>query len=150
MNNIDKIPSLIRDLYSITQQLEDLFPGRAFTLDGHLVGSIGEVLAKHQYGLKLLPASTETHDAISQNGLKVQIKATQRKSIGLRSRPDHMIVLKILPDGTTNEVYNGPGSIAWENSGKQQKNGQRTISVSKLSKLMSEVPLEQRLLCSKK
>ena len=32
-------------LYDLVGQLEHLFPSRSFTLDGHLVGSIGEVLA---------------------------------------------------------------------------------------------------------
>ena len=40
-----EIPSLVQDLYSIVDRLEELFPGRRFTPDGHLVGSIGEVLA---------------------------------------------------------------------------------------------------------
>lgn len=31
-------------LYAITRELELQFPGRKFTPDGHLVGSIGEVL----------------------------------------------------------------------------------------------------------
>ncbi|MBW8042608.1 MAG: hypothetical protein FVQ85_21795 [Planctomycetes bacterium] len=39
------IPSIVQELYSIVDRLEELFPGRRFTPDGHLVGSIGEVLA---------------------------------------------------------------------------------------------------------
>jgi len=35
----------IQELYSIVNELEDTFSGRKFTLDGHLVGSIGEVLS---------------------------------------------------------------------------------------------------------
>ena len=34
----------IRELYAITKELELQFPGRKFTPDGQLVGSIGEVL----------------------------------------------------------------------------------------------------------
>jgi len=43
--SILEIPSLFQELYSIVDRLEELFPGRRFTPDGHLVGSIGEVLA---------------------------------------------------------------------------------------------------------
>ncbi len=43
--SILEIPSLVQELYSIVDRLEELFPGRRFTPDGHLVGSIGEVLA---------------------------------------------------------------------------------------------------------
>jgi len=33
---------LIRQIYAIVDELERLYPGRRFTPDGHLVGSIGE------------------------------------------------------------------------------------------------------------
>ena len=35
-------------------ELEAEFPGRHFTLDGHLVGSIGEVMAAYYYGSESL------------------------------------------------------------------------------------------------
>lgn len=41
----------IRQLYALVAELEALYPGRHPTLDGHLVGSIGEVLAAHYYRL---------------------------------------------------------------------------------------------------
>ena len=50
-----RVPEIVRELYSSVAELEELFPGRKFTLDGHLVGSIGEVIAAHRYGLELLP-----------------------------------------------------------------------------------------------
>jgi hypothetical protein len=30
-----------------------MFPGRHFTPDGHMVGSFGEALAAHHYGIEL-------------------------------------------------------------------------------------------------
>ena len=50
-----------------------------------------------------------------------------------------LIVIKILSDGSWEEVYNGPGKFVWENSGKMQKNGQRSISINKLKGLMESV-----------
>ncbi len=129
----------IKELYKITNELERTYPGRKFTVDGHLVGSIGEVIVAEHYGLSLLPNSTKTHDAISKDGKMVQIKATQVKGISISSEPDYVIVIKILSDGSWQEVYNGPGKPVWDNSGKMQKNGQRPISLSKLQKLMSSV-----------
>lgn len=32
----------IQMLYSISQELEELFPGRHYTPDGHMIGSIGK------------------------------------------------------------------------------------------------------------
>lgn len=138
--NIEQIPSLIQELYSIVNKLELSYKGRKFTLDGHLVGSVGEVLVSYYYDVELLPPSTEKHDAITKDGKLVQIKATQGSSVGLRSEPDYLIVIKILPDGNIEEVYNGPGITAWDRAGKMQKNGQRAISVGILKKLMYDVP----------
>ena len=145
MEKIENIPTIIRELYSLVHRLEDLFPGRKFTPDGHLVGSIGEVLAASKYGLELLPASTKKHDAKSADGKLVQIKATQVRSVALRSKPDHILVLKILPDGTSEEIYNGPGKLVWENCGRLQTNGQRSISLIKLEKLMLQISDDQKL-----
>lgn len=139
------MPLLIQELYSIIHKLEKHFPGRHFTPDGHLIGSIGEVLASYHYGLELLSAGTETHDAKTHDGKMVQIKATQGKSIGIRSEPEYLLVLKILPTGETEEVFNGPGKLAWDSAGKMQKNGQRSISVSKLKRLMENLGFKSRL-----
>ena len=37
----------IQELIKIVSELEIEFPGRHFTIDGHLVGSIGEVMAAY-------------------------------------------------------------------------------------------------------
>lgn len=42
-NAYQKISELLR----IIGDLEESFPGRHFTLDGHLVGSIGEIMAAY-------------------------------------------------------------------------------------------------------
>jgi hypothetical protein len=145
MNSIDKIPAKIRSLYKIVEELEAIFPGRHFTPDGHLVGSIGEVLGAYYYDLELLPASAVAHDAKTKDGRFVQIKATQGKLIGIRAEPDHLIVLGIDKHGMSEEIYNGPGKLAWDAAGKMQNNGQRGISRSKLSALMSQVSEAEKL-----
>ena len=129
----------IKELYKITNELEKEYPGRKFTIDGHLVGSIGEVIVAENYGLTLLPNSTKTHDAISSDGKYIQIKATQVKGVSISSEPDYLIVIRILSNGSWQEIYNGPGKPAWDNAGKMQKNGQRPISIHKLKCLMEKV-----------
>ena len=144
MKNINEVPKKIRQIYKIVSELEEMF-NRRFTPDGHMVGSIGEVFAAYHYDLDLLTASTATHDAVSKNGINVQIKATQSKSVAMRSEPDHLIVLGLKEDGTDFEIFNGPGSLAWSNAGKMQKNGQRSIGINKLKMLMKEVDPNERL-----
>jgi len=115
---VESIPELVKGLYAIVRRLEEKYPGRRFTPDGHLVGSLGEVIAAELYGLELLPASTTTHDGTAIDGRQVQIKLTQVKTVGIRSEPEHLIVLKLHPDGTTSEIYNGPGTPAWQAAGR--------------------------------
>lgn len=134
---IESVPRLIVRLYEIVDELERKF-GRRFTPDGHLVGSIGEVVAAHRYGLSLLDHSAEGHDA-KVGGILVQVKATQRSAVALRSEPQHLIVLHISPRGVATEIYNGPGAPVWGNAGPVQKNGQRAIGLSKLKKMAAEV-----------
>ena len=126
-------------------ELEQLFHGRRFTLDGHLVGSIGGVLAADLYGLILLPTGEAKHDARAPDGTLVQIKTTQTRTVGMRNRPDHLLVVQIDDGGAITEVYNGPGRLAWMAAGKRQANGQRAIGVAKLRSLMAGVPHQARL-----
>ena len=129
----------IRALYAIVNDLETAYPGRRFTLDGHMIGSIGEVIATEAFDLNLLPNSTPEHDATACDGRLVQIKATQRDRIALSACPEHLLVLRIDGNGSWYVVYNGPGKPVWERAGKMQKNGQRPISLAALKTLMLEI-----------
>lgn len=141
MINHEKFQKLIMQLYSTVSELESMFPGRHFTPDGHMVGSIGECLVAEAYGLELMTASNKGFDAISSNGTQVEIKATQSKSVAFRSEPEHAIIIKILPNGTFEEAYNGPGNIVWEQfAGKPlPSNGQYQISLNKLKALNEQI-----------
>ncbi len=135
---------LVRTLYRIVDELHREY-GRPFTLDGHLVGSIGEVLAAARYGLTLLPPSTPGHDAKACDDRLVQVKATQGDRVGLYAKPDHLLVLRLQRDGSAEEVFNGPGEVVWAHMSRAGKNGQRSICVTRLRRLMQTVPAEQRL-----
>lgn len=140
-----ELGGIIRELYGIVARLEDTFPGRHFTLDGHLVGSLGEVYAAERYGLELFTASAECHDATTADGKLVQIKATQRDRIALSDCPHYLIVLKIDKVGHFEEVYNGPGKPVWEMRGKPQKTSQFQISLRKLKAASLDVADENRI-----
>ncbi|MBE7492957.1 MAG: hypothetical protein HS108_14545 [Planctomycetes bacterium] len=133
----DKVQEIVCAIYRHVGELEKLFPGRHFTPDGHMVGSIGECLAAYHYGLELMPASAAGHDAKSPDGRLVQVKATQKDRIAISSEPDYLIVLKLKPDGTSEEIYNGLGGPVWEmvKDKPLPKNGQYQVPLSKLKKL---------------
>ena len=100
------------------------------------------------FGLTLMPASNEGYDALAPNGRTVEIKATQRTSVAVQADvevPDHLVVMKIEPNGAVNVVYNGPAAPAWDLAGAPQKNGQRRISLTRLEALTVEIPASDRL-----
>jgi hypothetical protein len=142
----ERFPELIVDLYQIIGELENMFPGRHFTPDGHLVGSLGECLAAHHYGLELTTASSKGYDAFA-NGRKVEIKATQGKRVALRSCPRHLLVIHLDRSGSFSEIYNGPGNVVWDQVKDKPRpsNGQYQISLTKLRLLMEGVPEKLRL-----
>lgn len=143
----DKFQQLVKRLYATVGDLEEMFPGRHFTPDGHMVGSLGECLVADAYGLELKTASNKGFDAVTSAGIEVEIKATQGSSVAFRSEPPHAIVIRILRDGTFEEIFNGPGSLVWaEFDGKPlPRNGQFQISLAKLRRLGESVGAPQRI-----
>ena len=128
---MDLVKQQIQKLIDIVKELEAQFPGRHFTLDGHLVGSIGEVMAAYYYGIELFTASTEIHDG-EVEGKKVQIKISQQDNIIINHKPDYLIVLYLNKNGNIYEVYNGTGQLPWENTSKPDSHNNRHIRVNKL------------------
>lgn len=143
----DRLQALVKQLYATVNELQAMFPGRHFTPDGHMVGSLGECLVADAYDLELQMASNKGYDALTQSGRQVEIKATQSNMVAFRSQPQHTIIIKILPDGTFEEIYNGPGSLVWEQfKGKRlPSNGQFQISLTKLRSLHQLVAQADRV-----
>lgn len=121
-------------------------PGRSFTPHGHLLGSIGEVLAAARYGLDLTIASTQEVYAIAPDGRSSEIKCTTGRVIALRVCAPQLLVLRLEKNGTDVTIYNGHGERVWAAAGKPSKrNGQRKISLSKLAELQAKVPAPDQL-----
>jgi len=131
------LPEPVAKIYEAVEELFALYPGRPFTPDGHLVGSIGEVIAAEALGLNLYPPSQPGHDAFDENG-DVQIKLTAGKAISMYDTCERLVVLRIVSPHEAEIVYDGPGEVAWRNAGAMAKNGQRRISLSRLRALAVE------------
>ena len=133
------LPEAVARVYRATAELEASYPGRKFTPDGHLVGSIGEVVAAEALGLTLYPMSEPSHDAHDANG-DVQIKMTAGTRVSMYAKCDRLVVLRIVSPEEAEIVYDGPGQPVWESAGEPQKNGQRSISLSRLCSIASDGP----------
>lgn len=134
------LPAQVAAIFHAVRQLEHRYPGRKFTPDGHLVGSIGEVIAAEALGFDLYPASHAGHDARDPiSGRDVQIKLTGGRAISLYDTCDRLVVLRIASPEFAEIVYDGEGHVAWEAAGPRQKNGQRVVSLSKLKQIAARV-----------
>lgn len=127
-----RLPAPVAAIYRAVEELSVMYPGRKFTPDGHLVGSIGEVVAAEALGLTLYPSSNPAHDAYDADGNEVQIKMTAGNTISMYADCSRLVVLRVASPEEAEIVYDGPGAPAWVAANKMQKNGQRSVSLSKL------------------
>jgi len=139
----------IKQLRQIVGQLQSAYPQRKFTLDGRLVGDIGEVLVENAYDIKLNRDSQKHHDGIASDGRQVQIKATMKDSLTfpVDHTPDYYVGIKIHSDGKFTEIFNGPGSIAREavKNRKRTATNLHSVSINTLQRLNKNVQPEDRI-----
>lgn len=89
-----------------------------FTLDGNLVGDIGEAIAAELFGVTLVETkSTEGIDGYAVDGRTVQVKATGTgRGPAFRcteTRADHLLFFDLDFESATGQViYNGPEHYA--------------------------------------
>jgi len=142
----------IKQLFHIIQSLEHK-TGRHFTMDGHLVGSIGEFCMAAMYDLTLVQASTKGYDALSKQGKKVEIKTTQKRRIAFRQddrfEAELALVGVLEAEGNINVIYNGPISLIWnyftDRAVRISSSGQYSIGVATLKKLDQLVQEEDQI-----
>lgn len=145
-----RLAQLVDQLFQITAELSEM-TGRPFTPDGHLVGSLGEVIAANAYGLLLEPPSTRGFDA-SKDGRRIEIKATFGNRVAFRRQEaddafHHCLVLKLSPDSRFKEVFNGPAQRILDAIALRRlpSNGQIQVSLAQLKMLNMEVIASDRL-----
>src|SRR5258708_747234 len=128
-------------------RLQKAFPNRAFTIDGRLVGDIGEVIAALEYEVVLDDVQQPDHDAKTLDGRRVQIKATFKDSLTFKTRPDYYLGFKLFPDGRHEEIFNGPGRIIFERWGTRKGIGKDLLSfpIAELTRLSKAVPATERV-----
>jgi hypothetical protein len=143
------IPEAIKQLLQVVKQLQSTYSTKRFTLDGRLVGDLGEVLAEVAYDIKLHEYLQKHHDAKASDGRQVQIKATMQNSLTfpVDHIPDYYLGIKIYPDGTFKEIFNGPGSVAWEavKNRKPTKTNLHTVLINALERLNEKVHSNDRI-----
>jgi hypothetical protein len=137
--SILQVPRLIKALYATVDELNSLFPGRPFTPDGHLVGSIGEVVAAYVYDLELERCSNPGFDAkLKDSGKTVEIKLTSGTRINISQQDiyaDILIVLRLVKGCQFEEVFAGDFPTDHISKLKMTKRKFCSVSIASLRKL---------------
>ena len=146
----EKLKFIKRKIVSLQRIVEEInteFPHRPFTLDGRLVGDLGEIIAETVYDLTLHERVTPYHDATTPDGRNVQIKATFKKSLTFSHVPDYYLGLKLYPDGSFEEVFNGPGKVIRDHDAHRKGIGKQLLSfpIKVLEDLSKEVKSPDRI-----
>jgi hypothetical protein len=142
------ITNALQLIFRGIDDLKQAFNGRRnFTIDGRLVGDIGEVLAELEYDLVIDDVQQANYDATTPTGSRVQIKATFKDSLTLSSVPEFYLGLKVYEDGRFEEVYNGPGIIIAEHFKHRKGIGAKLLSfpVKSLKALQAQVPEDKKI-----
>jgi len=115
----DKIASAVQKLQKAVEDLADIagHKQKKFTLDGRLVGDIGEVIAASLFDIKLTENQKTGFDAKiasgPNKGHRVEVKCRRKsKNIDFKEIPAHLVVLFVKDgDHVAELVYAGSGSV---------------------------------------
>jgi len=127
--------------------LRAAFEDRQFTIDGRLVGDIGEVIASLDYDIVIDETSQPDYDGTTSDGRRVQIKATFQDQLTFKTVPAFYIGLKLNPNGTYEEIYNGPGDRIFKRFSHREGIGLVLLRFpnSELKKLSKNIPENERI-----
>mgnify|MGYP001049618116 CR=1 FL=1 len=141
----------LKKLLKIVEDLRKTYANKKFTLDGRLVGDLGEVIVEQNYDVKLFEKVVPKYDGQDSLGRNIQIKATFHNTLGfpcnIEEVPDYYIGIKIFEDGSFEEIYNGLGSNIWEliKDRKRTKNSLHALSIISLQKANKTVKKDDKI-----
>ena len=146
-----ELPSSIAKLVEGRNELRAIYStyGLEFTLDGNLVGDLGEAMAVHLFGIRLTDSNKTGIDGFAPDGRSVQVKATGTGRgpafRNTKTRADQLIFLAFNFDQLQGHiVYNGPEAFALEDFPKSW-NGQKSLTWAKIVQLDRRVQTPDRL-----
>ncbi len=141
----------IEQLFEIVDELKLNYPKKEFTLDGRLVGDIGEILAEQIYQIEIFNKVVKDYDAKTEyDESLVQIKTTMKDSIWYPrdKHPERLLAIEVSKQGKVKELYNGETSPFIKYLEKRKRNesyNYYTITKGILIKLNKEVDEKTRI-----
>jgi hypothetical protein len=120
---------------------------RQFTIDGRLVGDIGEIVAAREFEIILDERSRDDYDAKTLGGSDVQIQATFQNDLTFKKSGGLYLGLKLSPDGSHEVVFNGPARFIAEEYAHRKGLGEKLLSfpVARLREIAKKVPQSEKI-----
>lgn len=141
------LPPDVRHLVEARNMLRRRYPDLSFTLDGKLVGDIGEAIAAELFGVELVQGK-----GIDgwKDGRSIQVKATNsRLGPAFRKhelRADHLLFFSFDWEAMLGTViYNGPEAKALERMSKGWTKDQRSLTWNQIRAADADVADADRL-----
>jgi hypothetical protein len=132
----DAVKHIVATIFSAQDALRDLAPEQRWAGMGNLLGDYGEYIALANFNLKKAPSGANGYDAVTAEGLKVQIKANHASStIGFRGEADLLLVLKIESNAEWKEIYFGPFKPIQEKATYSKRDNKFMIPIARLQEL---------------
>lgn len=145
----------IKNLFEVMNTLQSEYKSynKKFTLDGRLVGDLGEIVCAEHYGIELFDKVEPIYDGYEKkSNRKVQIKTTFHDSLTFPCNtahiPDYYLGIKLYEDGTFEEIFNGKGQYIYDALLKNKSttsNGLFSISINQLKALNQKVETRDRV-----
>ena len=113
----------LKDIFNAVSSLKEKYGdkhGKTFTLDGKLVGDIGEVLVAENYNITLYKDNKHHIDGyVKEDEEKgVQIKSSFKNNFyfpkDVVNVPPYFIAINISEDGGFKEIYNGRSQLIYD------------------------------------
>jgi hypothetical protein len=120
----------------------------AFTIDGKLLGDLGELIACLEFGLSPLPTNTPGVDAKTDSDDFVEIKATAGESVWIprvadvNPRPKYVVVVKFNSTGHWEFPFHGDLEALWTVDAGLSAHTTNLFSMSRLAKIMEKISPE--------
>jgi len=131
------VKHVVATIFSAQDALRDLAPGQRWAGMWNLLGDYREYIALSNYNLKKAPGGADGYDAVTADGLKVQIKANHSSStIGFRGEADLLLVLKVESNAEWKELYYGPFKPVKEKATYSKRDNEHMIPIAKLQYLV--------------
>jgi hypothetical protein len=134
----DAVLALQAQVGCLQQLAKKHAPKLNFTLDGRLVGDIGELLTAMTLGIEIQKRQETGFDGTDKEGRNVEIKTTFKESFAFRKIAERIICIKLHGFTHWEIIYDGPGTAILGLFAEDAFKGPKTITRERPASLKSQ------------